>query len=130
VKGTWQTTDSGSGALGELAAIALGAVAVAAVAAPLIEAVTNLLEVLAVIVGALVVLGSAGLVLLLRHQGRRRQAISATVVLPARAVPPQVAEAPAAPRAIEPKRELHLHFHGVDAEDVAAIVADVNRDRG
>jgi hypothetical protein len=26
------------------------------------------------------------------------------------------------------KRELHLYFHGVTAEDVATIVADVNRE--
>jgi hypothetical protein len=30
---------------------------------------------------------------------------------------------------IEPPREVHLHFHGVTAEDAAAIVADMNRDR-
>jgi hypothetical protein len=32
--------------------------------------------------------------------------------------------------AIEPKRELLLHLHGVSAEDLAAILARVNRDHG
>jgi hypothetical protein len=35
-----------------------------------------------------------------------------------------------APRALPARQEVHLHFHGIDAEDVAAILADVNRDRG
>jgi hypothetical protein len=28
------------------------------------------------------------------------------------------------------RQEVQLHFHGVSAEDVAAILADVNRDGG
>jgi hypothetical protein len=28
------------------------------------------------------------------------------------------------------RQEVHPHFHGVTAEDVAAILADVNQDRG
>jgi hypothetical protein len=32
--------------------------------------------------------------------------------------------------AIERPRETHIHFHGVNAAEVAAILADVNRDRG
>jgi hypothetical protein len=32
------------------------------------------------------------------------------------------------PRALPARPELHLHFHGVTAEDVAAILADVNHD--
>jgi hypothetical protein len=52
-------------------------------------------------------------------------------VSPARPVPWQAAQAVPEPRraAIEAPREVHLHFHGVTAEDVAAIVADVNQDR-
>ena len=33
-------------------------------------------------------------------------------------------------RAIEPKRELHLHLHGVTAEDLTEIFGHINRDRG
>ena len=32
------------------------------------------------------------------------------------------------PGALPAHPELHLHFHGITAEDVAAILADVNRD--
>jgi hypothetical protein len=118
----------GSGALGELAVIIVAAAAVAAVAVPLINAITSLLEVLAVIVAALAVAGSAGLVLLLRYQGRRARANTAAVVSPARAVPPRAAETLSAAQrpAIEAKRELHIHLHGVSAEDVAAIVTDAS----
>jgi hypothetical protein len=70
----------------DLTVIVLAVAAVAVVAVLVIQAVTSLLIVLAVIVGALAVLGSVGLVLLLRYQGRRRQAMSGTVI-PARPVP-------------------------------------------
>jgi hypothetical protein len=38
------------------------------------------------------------------------------------------AEPPAEPAGTipAPKQELHLHFHGVTAEEVAAILTDVN----
>jgi hypothetical protein len=32
------------------------------------------------------------------------------------------------PRVLPARQEVHLHFHGVTAEDVAAILARVNRD--
>jgi hypothetical protein len=43
---------------------------------------------------------------------------------------PEPVPAPRRPAVEAPRPELHLHFHGVTAEDVAAILADVNRDRG
>ena len=33
------------------------------------------------------------------------------------------------PRALRGRQQVHLHFHGVTAEEVAAIVASVSRDR-
>jgi hypothetical protein len=50
--------------------------------------------------------------------------------LPARpaADPAEPLPAPQRPAIGAPKQELHLHFHGVTAEEVAAILADVNRD--
>jgi hypothetical protein len=124
------THGSGGSGLGELAVIAVAVAVAAAVAVPIVNAITSLLEVLAVITGALCVLGTAGLVAYLRLTGRRRQAVTAAVVSPARAVPPRPAGSLSAPRrpAIEAKRELHLHFHGVSAEDVSAIVTGVNRE--
>jgi hypothetical protein len=29
--------------------------------------------------------------------------------------------------AVEAPREVHLHFHGVDAEDVSALLGEMNR---
>jgi hypothetical protein len=34
------------------------------------------------------------------------------------------------PRALPARPEVHLHFHRMTAEDVAAILARVNRDHG
>jgi len=34
------------------------------------------------------------------------------------------------PRALPARHEVHLHFHGVDAEGMAEILADVNRHHG
>lgn len=63
--------------------------------------------------------GTAFALYLLRHRpGRAEQA-------PRRH--PEPLPAPRRP-AIETTREVHLHFHGVTAEDVAAIVAHVNRE--
>jgi hypothetical protein len=68
-------------------------------------------------------------VCLLRFQARRSRVVAATVVSPAGpAFPPSLAAAQRS--AIEGKRELHLHFHGVTAEDAAEMLSEVNRDRG
>src|SRR5262249_60438813 len=64
---------------------------------------------------------------------RQRRANGTTTVSFPRPVPRRPVQAVPEPRppAIEaPRPELHLHFHGVTAEDVAAILADVNRNRG
>jgi hypothetical protein len=34
------------------------------------------------------------------------------------------------PRALPARQEVHLHFYGVSTEDVAAILAHVNREDG
>jgi len=46
-------------------------------------------------------------------------------------VPAESLPQPQHPAIEAPKQELHLHFHGVTAEDVSAILARVNHgDRG
>ena len=108
-------THPGGGGL----ALAVAVIAVAAVAVPVIHALTNLIEVLAVIIAALAALGTAALVCLLRL---RRQ--------PPRTLPPQLYGSPSVhavqgrpgPRALPARPEVHLHFHGVGAEDVAEIL--------
>jgi len=52
-----------------------------------------------------------------RHSGQFKGVVNVDKVL-------------AEPRALPARQEVHLHFHGVTAEDVAAILADVNRDHG
>jgi hypothetical protein len=88
---------------------------------------------LAVIITAAVILGlalaatAAVVALRLRH----RRALGAARVAPSRPVPWQRAEPLSAPKrpAIEaPRQDLHLQFHGVTAEDVAAILAARCRD--
>lgn len=80
--------------------------------------------------GVIVGVGAAGLVGLLAWQLRRTRIDAARAMPPrtlvARAAPPlpqarRAGELPAAPQG-EPPGGLHLHFHGLDAEDVAAIL--------
>jgi len=63
--------------------------------------------------------------------GDRYRPLTTPAAPRAQQVPWRPAEPLPAPRCpvIEPPREVHLHFHGVTAEDAAAIVADMNRDR-
>ena len=125
------THGSGGSGLGELLVILL---AVALLGPAVAELVHTLLIIAAVLAGT----GAAGLAALLMFRARR------TLKGAARAVPPNpgavsplhrmARAAPPLPRAqrppvlpVESGREVsggfHLHFHGVNAEDVAAIIA-------
>lgn len=124
--------------LGGRAAAVIGAVILAAAIAGLIAAAAaELLR--AVLIAAAVIFalaGAAGAALLayrIRH-GRTPQALPAhraRVAVrpqPPPPVPRQAADPLPGPQrpAIKAPREVHLHFHGVTAEDVAAILARVN----
>jgi hypothetical protein len=123
MKGTWQTTDGGGGLTVPLAvgAAALAVLAAAPVAAAL-AAVAEALVITIAVLGALVLLGGAAFVTYrLRHSApqnaARVTALPRGVTRAARPLPgprPRVLEAP--------RPELHLHFHGVTAEDVAEII--------
>ena len=119
---TWQTTDSGGGqlVLAILAVIVIAAIAgpVAAAAAELVRAVVIAVAVL----GGLALAAGAALVAYRLRRGRQGAPLVARRVTP---VTRQAAEPLPAPRrpAIERPAELHLHFHGLTAEDVAAILA-------
>jgi hypothetical protein len=125
MRGTWQTTEGGGSGLGAAAVIAAAVIAV-----PVIAALARLAEVFVITLGAVVVLalaaGTTAVALRLRH-GR---AIRTTRVSFPKAVPRQGPETLSAPRppAVEAPREVHLHFHGIGAEDVAEILARVNRE--
>jgi hypothetical protein len=101
------------------------AVLAAAIAGPVAAAVAAVAEALVItiaVLSALVLLGGAALVTYrLRHSGpqnaARVTALPRDVTRAARPLPgPR-------PAAIEAPREVHLHFHGVTAEDVAEIIA-------
>jgi hypothetical protein len=124
MRGTWQTTSGGAGAL-------LGAAAVLAVgagAAMLAEAVAALTWVIA----AVMFLAGAAIIYAAVRLNRRGPApppvMRAECIHPAPArpfsAPPRVATLPPA------ERHEHLHFHGVNAAEVAAILAARTPDPG
>jgi hypothetical protein len=94
--------------------------------------VAELVHVLLIVAGVIVGAGAAGLVGLLAWQLRRTRVDAARTMPPlpskmvraARPLPQarRAGELPAAPQR-EPPGGLHLHFHGLDAAQVAAIIA-------
>jgi hypothetical protein len=99
---------SGSGWL-----VTLSAIALAAIAGPVAHAIRDLIMVLGITVA--VVLAAASMAAVLTYRVRRRDA-RALAQRGVRALP--TSERWVLGRA----QEVHLHFHGVSAEDVAAII--------
>ena len=93
--------------------VILGAIALAALAGPVAHAIRDLIMVLAI---TAVVLAAAGTAAVLTYRARRRGARALTQ----RGI--RALTAPE-PRALRRTHEVHLHFHGVSAEDVAGIIA-------
>jgi hypothetical protein len=94
--------------------VILGAIALAAIAGPVAHAVRALITVLAITVA--VVLTVAGTAAVLTYRMRCRGA---------RALTQRSMQALPAPEQLVLGRaqEVHLHFHGVSAEDMVAIIA-------
>jgi hypothetical protein len=88
-------------------------------------AVAELVHVLLIAAAVIVVVGAAGPVGLLTWRWRRTRLGAARAMPP---LPPRVARAaqplPAPRPAIERTPDIHLHLHGVSAEDVAAIIGE------
>ena len=100
--------------------IIIGAIAVAG---PVAAAAVELLHILLIAVVVILSLGAVGLVAVIAFRVYRWRAGGTTrVSLPA----PTAARAVQAPReprpAIERPQEVHLHLHGVSAEEIAAIL--------
>jgi hypothetical protein len=122
------THGSGGSGLGELLVILLAV----ALLGPAAAAVAELVHVLLIVAGVIVGAGAAGLAGLLAWQLRRTRVDAARAMPPlpskmvraARPLPQarRAGELPAAPQR-EPPGGLHLHFHGLDAAQVAAIIA-------
>jgi hypothetical protein len=108
--------EMGGGGSGNGWLVILGAIALAATAGPVAHAVRDLIMGVVITVTVAVVLAAAGTAAVLTYRVRRRDARALTQrgirALPA----PQQ-------RALGQAQEVHLHFHGVSAEDVAAIIA-------
>jgi hypothetical protein len=94
--------------------VIFGAIVLVAVADPAAHAVSDLIRVLAIAVA--VVLAVASLAAVLIYRARHR----GTSPLTQRGMRAQPAPEQ---RALGQATEIHLHFHGVSAEDVAAIIA-------
>ncbi len=130
---------SGGGGLGTAVLVVLAAAAVVKLAGPVVAAVGELVHLALIVAGVIVGVGAIGLVGVLTWRWRRPRLdaaramppLSATVaraaqpLLQPRRALPQARRASELPAALqhEPPGGLHLHFHGVSAEDVAAIIA-------
>jgi hypothetical protein len=114
VKGTWQTDDPAPG--GRVILLVAGVVILAASGAA--AAVATAVIVLLLAAAAVTILTMAGLAVFLLYRARHPAPVPRGIVRP-----PALHELPAPGRAaIEPKRELHVHFHGTDPEQVAEIL--------
>jgi hypothetical protein len=123
------THGSGGSGLGTAVLVVIGAALAVKLAGPVLDAAAELLRVLLIVAGVIVGVGAASLVGLIAWRWRSRKDAARAMpprTLVARAAPPlpqarRAAELPAAPQRETPGG-LHLHFHGVSAEDVAAII--------
>ena len=125
------THGSGGDGLGTAVLVLIGAALAVKLAGPVLAAVAELLHVFLIVAGVIVGVGAASLVGLLTWRWRRTQADAARAMPPlpskvARAAQPLPKARPAhalpTGRQRELPGELHLHFHGVPAEEIAAAI--------
>jgi hypothetical protein len=121
MKGTWQTTDDGGGGSGLGLAVVI--ILAAALLGPAIAAaVAELLHVLVIVVGVILDLGATSLLAFVAFRVSRGRHDTARLVNRITSAPSRPSTLRSEPlRAIE-QRAIHLHFHGVSPEDVAAII--------
>jgi hypothetical protein len=129
VRGTWQTDGGSSGSgLGTVVLVIVAAAllgpAVVSAATAVAVAVAELVRIVLITVAVLAGLGAAGLVALAAVRVHRWRTGGTTRVSSLPAPPPwRAVQATTEPRrAIEAPRQVHIHLHGVSAEDVAELV--------
>lgn len=131
MRGTWQTTDGGGSGIGTAILAVLAAAVVVKAAPAVLGAAAELLHAALIVVFMIAGTGAVGMVALLALKYRRARAAAAARTMPpllskvVRAAPPlsqerRAGELPAAPQGEPPGG---LHFHGIPAEDIAAILA-------
>ena len=115
-------THGGGGVLDAVVpfAVVLGC---AYVLAAVIGALIHLLIIVAVTTGAVFVAAIAGVVVVRLCVGTRPAAQNRLLVQRSQP-PPRPVQAPAPAPAIEAPRQNHIHFHGVTAADVAAVLRE------
>ena len=122
------THGSGGSGLGAALLVILGAALFINAAPVVLGAAAELLHVFLILAGVVVDTGAAGVVGLLTWRWRRKRLTAARA---GHALQGAVHPLPAVARAAQPLPEprpvierpaVHLHFHGVSAEDVAAII--------
>jgi len=131
IPGGAHTHGSGGSGLGTALLVLVGVALAVKLAGPVLGAVGELVHVLLVAVFIIAGAGAAGVVTLLTLKWRGARADAARIMPPlrqqmVRAASPLPQERRAAQLPAESQRELpgglHLHFHGVTAEDIAAIL--------
>jgi hypothetical protein len=130
------THGSGGSGLGTAVLVVIGAALAVKLAGPVLDAAAELLRVLLIAAGVIVGVGAASLVGLIAWRWRSRKDAARAMpprTLVARAASPlpqarRAAETPAAPQRETPCGR-HLHFHGLNAAQVAAIIARQQEDR-
>jgi hypothetical protein len=117
-------THGSSGGVGTAVLVVLGAALAVNPAGPILAAVAELVYVLLIVVAAIASGAAVTLIGIAAWRGRRRRLDATRAEVPATLLPQRAAQPlPPPPRpAIERPGELHLHLHGVTAEDVATIL--------
>jgi hypothetical protein len=120
MKGTWETTEGGGSGAGMVVLVVLAA---ALLGPAIVAAVAELLHLLVLVAVVMVAVAGAGGLALVAFRVSHRGQKTARVLYRVTPAPPRPSALPSEPRrAIERGGHLHLHFHGVDAADVAAII--------
>ena len=117
------THGSGGSGLGMAVLVLVAAALAVKLAAPVAAALGELLRVVLIAASVLLSLAGTGLVALVAVRVRRKATSAAGAVRPPSPRVRRPARALPEPRpAIDRPQEVHLHLHGVTAEDIAAIL--------
>lgn len=120
MRGTWKTTDSGGGG-GLVLVVIIAALAIGSGAAS--AAVSAVVTIVLIVTGCVTGLAVLGAVAWLVHRARQDRSGRPVAAWPMVQAPPSGRRELSDPyKAIEPPRDLHVHFHGLTAEQVAAII--------